>query len=167
MIALTIVAVAGVLTRTGRRSPVWRASAVTIGASFAIAVSMELYGRVRSGTPQYYSSKLVESSWVLTLCGIGALGLFLNGQRVSRRAEAALAAASVALPLAVTNGFPMSAHWENHPRNRRPPAPPSSGPGATSPRPGPRCTPPMSGPEAWSLTVSRPCSPTAPRTRAT
>ncbi|GAA2019372.1 hypothetical protein GCM10009839_14800 [Catenulispora yoronensis] len=115
MIALTIVAVAGVLTRTGRRSPVWRASAVTIGASFAIAVSMELYGRVRSGTPQYYSSKLVESSWVLTLCGIGALGLFLNGQRVSRRAEAALAAASVALPLAVTNGFPMSAHWENHP----------------------------------------------------
>lgn len=114
-IALALVAIAAVLTRTGRRSPVWRSSAVTVGASYAMAVAAELDGRIRAGSPQYYSSKLVDASWVIALCGIGALGLFLTGGPVTRRAEAGLAAASIALPLALTNGFPMSAHREQDP----------------------------------------------------
>ncbi|GAA1975167.1 hypothetical protein [Catenulispora subtropica] len=111
-IVLVLVAVAAVLTRPGRRSPVWRASAVSAGASFAIAVAAELDGRIRAGAPQYYSSKLVDAAWVVALCGIGALGLFLVGGPVPRRTEAVLAAVSIALPLALTNGFPMSAHGE-------------------------------------------------------
>lgn len=106
-ITLVAVALAAVLTRTGRRSPVWRATAVTVGAAYASATAVELYGRIRAGSPQYYSSKLVESSWVVALCGIGALGLLLPKLKVSDRAAPALAALSAALPVGLVIGFPL------------------------------------------------------------
>lgn len=137
-VGFALIAMSGLATRAGRRSPAWWALTGFVGLSCLIAVYAEWYGRSRIGQPGYYSSKMVEAAWVITLCGFGAAGLFLKPGQPSRRrvlgtrrlaelpaAGAALAAALIftrAIPLvpvdwswgqSVPSGLSTSAVWSN------------------------------------------------------
>lgn len=139
-VGFALIAVAGVFTRTGRRSTVWKITGFVVAMSCVIAVYTELLSRVKTGTQQYYSEKLVESAWVLALCGFGAIALFLknspglvggrqpagtpaaagtNRPRLRRRprtrirsGEFATGVLAVLLGLVFADGFPMSGHSE-------------------------------------------------------
>ena len=128
-ITLAMICIAAILTRAGRRSAVWRMSSLTGAVSCAFALGAEIYGKIGAGTPMYYSSKLVESALVVSLCGIGSLGLFLQHEPIAGlntrslrawfseralRTEAVLGLTALALPLAIVNGFPASSHFEGN-----------------------------------------------------
>ncbi|MEY9925980.1 hypothetical protein ABH926_000600 [Catenulispora sp. GP43] len=114
-VGFALVAMSGLATRAGRRSPAWWALTAFVGLSCAVAVYTEWYGRSHIGQPGYYSSKMVEAAWVITLCGFGAIGLFLKpGQRTKRRVlgsrrltELPAAAAALAGVLVLTRAVPL------------------------------------------------------------
>jgi hypothetical protein len=137
-VGFALIAMSGLATRAGRRSPAWWVLTAFVGLSCAVAVYTEWYGRTHMGQPGYYSSKMVEAAWVITLCGFGAAGLFLKPAPPTTRrllgsrrlmelpaAGAALAAALVltrAVPLVpvdwhwgqnVPSGLSTSAVWSN------------------------------------------------------
>lgn len=121
-VGFALIAMSGLATRAGRRSPAWWVLTAFVGLSCLIAVYTEWYGRSRIGQPGYYSSKMVEAAWVITLCGFGAVGLFLKPGQQSRRpvlgsrrlSESPAAAAALAAALVLTRAVPLVPvewHW--------------------------------------------------------
>ncbi|NUR25714.1 MAG: hypothetical protein HOV83_07665 [Catenulispora sp.] len=121
-VGFALVAMSGLATRAGRRSPAWWALTAFVAMACAVAVYTEWYGRSRIGQPGYYSSKMVEAAWVITLAGFGAIGLFLKpGARTAkpvlgsrRLLELPAAGAALAAVMVLTRAVPLVPvdwHW--------------------------------------------------------
>ncbi|GLZ80632.1 hypothetical protein Afil01_54390 [Actinorhabdospora filicis] len=99
VVGLSLLVLAAVLTRTGRRIAVWPIAAVTVAVGLAILLAFAVQQLATFGETRYYLEKLVHVVYVLALAGFGALGLFLKPWRrlaISRRAdEGALSIAAV------------------------------------------------------------------------
>ncbi|GAA2013089.1 hypothetical protein GCM10009839_04660 [Catenulispora yoronensis] len=114
-VGFALIALSGLATRAGRRSPAWWVLTAFVAAACAIAVGSEWYGHSRIGQPGYYSSKMVEAAWVVSLCGFGAIGLFLKPAPRTERPRLGTrrlldlppAAAALAVALIFTRAVPL------------------------------------------------------------
>ncbi|HET9168518.1 MAG TPA: hypothetical protein VFN97_03745 [Actinospica sp.] len=80
-VPLVVFALAGLtplLTRNGRRSPVWRVATLSLVWCGALTALMCGYALLEVGTLTYYCEKLIEAVWVVSLACFGAVGLLLK-----------------------------------------------------------------------------------------
>jgi hypothetical protein len=73
--------IGALFTATGRRLPTWQVASPVVALACAVALYAELAGTVATGSPQYYSSKMVAAALVISLCGFGGVTLFFKSLR--------------------------------------------------------------------------------------
>ena len=77
IVALCALVLLGVVTRSGRRNPVWRSIGVQLVLAGGIAVTIAAYQLYRTGDISYYTEKALHGVLVVGLLGLGAIGLLV------------------------------------------------------------------------------------------
>ena len=83
---LGLVLVSSMVTRTGRRSGVWRALSTQLALTAMAAVAVGLYQHSTLGHTSYYFYKILCAGYVICLVGFGAAGLLLKPVRAKQAA---------------------------------------------------------------------------------
>ncbi len=78
VVAVCLAGLLGAATYAGRRSPVWRVSAVATLAGLGFAGAVAAYQLATTGVIAYYFEKALHLAFVVGLVGIGAAGLLLR-----------------------------------------------------------------------------------------
>ncbi|OPC81744.1 hypothetical protein B4N89_13060 [Embleya scabrispora] len=78
VVACVAVVLLALLTRAGRRSPVWRTMAIQIVLAAAGVVLFGLYQVQTLGATSYYYEKAVQGLYAIGLVGLGAIGSLLR-----------------------------------------------------------------------------------------
>lgn len=80
---LVLVTLAVLVTRAGRRSPVWRVMVAQLVACSAVVGAFGLYQHHKLGNSGYYFEKELTGIFVIGLVGVGACGHFFKAARRS------------------------------------------------------------------------------------
>ncbi|MFF7249484.1 hypothetical protein ACFZBU_36935 [Embleya sp. NPDC008237] len=76
--ACIVITVASLLTRAGRRSPVWRVMSAQLVLATAAVGAFHLYQTLTLGETSYYYEKAFQGLYSIALIGIGSIGLLLR-----------------------------------------------------------------------------------------
>jgi hypothetical protein len=87
LVVLAVVLVSSLVTRTGRRSGVWRVLGAQLVLTAAAAVAVGLYQMSTVGHTSYYFYKVLTAAYVICLVGFGATGLMLKPLRAKESAS--------------------------------------------------------------------------------
>jgi hypothetical protein len=98
LIALAGLVAAGLVSRGGRRSRVWRSYAAVLTAAVAFAAGIAAYSLSQGTEPRYYYGKALQLVLVVLFIGVGAVALLLPAPW---RSAAGTTAAATAVLLAV------------------------------------------------------------------
>ena len=78
LVVFALIGMTAMITRNGRRSPVWRVASSSLAWCAALTVAMCCYAYLEVGTATYYCEKLIEGVWVVSLACFGAVGMLLK-----------------------------------------------------------------------------------------
>lgn len=99
VIVCVVLVLASLLTRAGRRSPVWRAMSAQIVLAAVGVAAFGAYQVHTLGETSYYYEKAVQGLYGLGLVGIGAIGLLLRPNLAPIPAPARLRPLARAVPI--------------------------------------------------------------------